>query len=168
MPPTTFESIQDLIAKAKKEFSVVPHPGSDRITVADCCKDHDTWIEWCGNHSSTQFLEALRGGGFDPVEFGSLYPEAYHYFAGAVAIYCLERLADRADANFDWDQWIDAFCPLRNRADDFTKEYLIRFSGAQRMIIARLLELASEKYFSQEGQQNEDFIWAAGKIWGAA
>ncbi len=163
------DEVAILNSETRRLFASVPHPGPDGIydqhdtSGNDCCIDHNAWIEWCGKHTYEEFLSTIRKGAFDPFEFLSLSPAAYHYFTPAVILYCLTTLTNPLD---DPLEWIEAFIPLPENEDVFRAKYLSRFTAAQRTIVTRVLQLNAEAHVRHEGIIN-DSVSVAAKIWGA-
>jgi hypothetical protein len=94
-----------------------------------------------------------------------LSSEAYHYFAGAVARYCLEQLTRGASVLDTWSWWVQALYPLKERQEHFKAQYLSRFSGGQRAVIAELLRMYAQKHFEEAEMSDEDAEWAARHVW---
>ena len=161
------EKAQKLLNDTALEFAKIPHPAPDEIKRKGCCADCDAWISWCSSHTSEDFLQALREGGFDQYEFGTLLPQAYHYFSAAVVRFCLEQIALGTGID-PYPPWVDTLVPLKDSAADFHQKYVCLFSSGQRSVIKQLLELSAQAYFEQEEMIESNLTWAASEIWKTA
>lgn len=60
--------------------------------VIGCCPDHDDSFDWYRNHTWKELPWGVACNVLDSAEFGSLDPEAYHYFLPGVLLHIVEIL----------------------------------------------------------------------------
>lgn len=159
------KELSTLISATHNAFHNVRHPGPNGIFTPGCCADHDVWITELGKASWENFLDQLRQGCWDFVEFGSLFPAAYHYFSPAVIIYCAEKMNSESDpfcsrlATKDWER---VFIPLKDQLHKFRSEYLSLFTSDQRSIVSNLLRVYGNLGKFEFDMECE---WAIKEVW---
>jgi hypothetical protein len=153
-----------------RAFLDVPHPGSPgKIIAVPCCPEHDAVAEWFSLHTWQDFEEALEKEDLDLTSYGSLFPEAYHYFLQAVLIYIIQNI----DRNPEGDGWgTKAWRPMdrvyhtiapwprsgENWSRDLRSEYIPLFSIDQRHVVVRVLEFVCAYGFLPEDEKEEKIL----------
>lgn len=162
--------IVELKEQISRAFSDVPHPGSpEKIIAIPCCPEHDAIAEWFSLHTCQDLEEALEKEDLDLTSYGSLFPEAYHYFLQAVLIYIIQNI-DRDPGNDSWgakcwrpmDRVYHTICPWPRSREKWSQElrtdYLPLFSMEQRKIVVRVLEFACAFGFIPEEDKEERIL----------
>jgi hypothetical protein len=169
--------LKEQIARA---FLDVPHPGSPgKIIAIPCCPEHDAVAEWFSLHTWQDLEEALEIEDLDLTSYGSLLPEAYHYFLQAVLMYIIQNI-DRDPASDSrgkrcWrplDRVYHTIAPWPRSEEKWSQElrseYLPLFSVEQRKIVVRVLEFVCTFGFFPEEDKAEilsDMQTAIKDIW---
>jgi hypothetical protein len=167
---TKEQRIIELKEEITRAFSNVPHPGSpEKIIAVPCCPEHDTIAEWFSLHTWQELEETLEIEDLDLTSYGSLYPEAYHYFLPAVLIYIIQNI----DRDPESDSWgTNAWRPMdriyhtispwpRSKekwSQDIRSEYLPLFSIEQRKTVVRVLEFVCEFGFIPEADKEDAIL----------
>jgi hypothetical protein len=173
----TIIELKEQIARAYRE---VPHPGSpEKIIAIPCCPDHDALAEWLSLHTWQDLETVLETEDMDLTAYGSLFPEAYHYFLQAVLIYIIQNI-DRDPEAESWgtkcwrpmDRVYHTVAPWPRSEEkwsqDLRSEYLPLFSAEQRKAVVRVLEFVCTYGFHPEEERPEklsDIQTAIDDIW---
>jgi hypothetical protein len=147
-------TIIELKEQISRAFLDVTHPGSpEKIIAYPCCPDHDALAEWFSLHTWQDFEVGLETEDLDLTAYGSLYPEAYHYFLPAILIYIIQNI-DRDPESDSWgtkcwrpiDRVYHTISPWPRSEEKWSQElrseYLPLFSIEQRKTVVRVLEFA--------------------------
>jgi hypothetical protein len=163
-------TIIELKEQIVRAFLDVPHPGSpERIIAIPCCPEHDAIAEWFSLHTWQDLEEALEREDLDLTSYGSLFPEAYHYFLQAVLIYIIQNI-DRDPESNSWgkrcwrplDRVYHTIAPWprseENWSQELRTEYLPLFTIEQRKVVVRVLEFACKFGFIPEDEKEEKIL----------
>lgn len=161
MSVTDWSSIRNKIVEA---FSASPRPNLDSINPLGCCAEHEKDFDWYRHHSWIEFKKELPSGLFDPFEFGSLHPLAYHYFVPGILLAVLESI--EADEFQIWQMdWLGQLAPLKAGIERFIQNYLPQFALNQREAIADFLTTINNWLTETRGWPDADIERAIKRIW---
>jgi hypothetical protein len=152
--------------KVMEAFDRVPRPDLSLIRPLGCCNEHEPDFQWYRQHSWQEFLEKLPSGRFDPFEFPTLNPAAYHYFVPGILLATLDSTGRNLDEPHLWEQdWVGALIPLKENTERFVLDYLPLFDSPQREAVASHLELFNGWLAETRGYGDVDIEWAASQVW---
>src|SRR5580765_8007503 len=78
-------------------FADMERPDLRGIHPLGCCEEHEPDYAWYRNHLWEDFARELPNGGFDPFDFGSIHPIAFHYFSPGVLLATCEAVLTNAE-----------------------------------------------------------------------
>jgi hypothetical protein len=131
-----------------------------------CREEHASDFEWYRNHSWPEFKELLPTKRFDPFEFNSLHPIAYHYFIPGVLLAVLQSFTSISDGiHFRVRDWIHTLVPLKNRASSLARDYLPLFTEQQKEAVADCLQLFNDWNQEFNGYYEADIERALNYTW---
>lgn len=152
--------------KAIRAFARVPRPDLSSIRPLGCCEEHEADFQWYRHHSWRDFAEELPSGRFDPFEFPSLNPAAYHYFVPGLLLATLDSIGGGPDEPHPWWQdWLGALAPLKKNAERFRLDYLPLFDSQQREAVVSHLELFNGWLSEKRGYGDRDVERAISQVW---
>lgn len=121
-------------------FADVEQPDLRAIYPLGCCEDHEPDYQWYRRHSWQEFESELPTGRFDPFDFGSIHPVAFHYFSPGVLLATRDAMLSNAQRHvWLWDCWVHIFVPMVEDLDRFSREKFPFFSDPQRKVVANHL-----------------------------
>lgn len=152
--------------RVTEAFVRVPRPNLSSLRPLGCCEEHEPDFQWYRHHSWQDFAEELPSGRFDPFEFPSLNPAAYHYFVPGILLATLDSISGSPDDLHLWEQdWVGTLTPLKENTERFVRDYLPLFDSQQREAVARHLELFNGWHAGKRGYGDEDIERAVGQVW---
>lgn len=160
------EEITSASQRIVEAFAGIPQPNLNSIHPLGCCDEHESDFEWYRHHSCQEFEKELSSERFDPFEFTSLNPLAYHYFVPGILLAVLNSIAANPDSLHLWEQdWVGTLIPLKENAANFRRNYLPLFSSRQKEAVASGLELFNRWHFEKKAYRDEDIQRAIEQIW---
>ncbi len=161
MSVTDWNSIRNKIVEA---FAATPRPNLDLINPLGCCDEHEKDFDWYRHHSWIEFKKELSSGLFDPFEFGSLHPLAYHYFVPGILLAVLESI--EADDLQSWQMdWLGQLTPSKTGIERFAQNYFSQFTPNQKDAIANFLATINDWLAKTRGWPDADIERAIKQIW---
>lgn len=142
----------------------MPRPNLDSINPLGCCSEHEKDFDWYRHHSWIEFKEELPNGLFDPFEFNSLHPLAYHYFAPGILLAVLESIETSGFQSWQMD-WIRRVTPLKSGLEQFIQNNLPEFTTNQREAIASFLITINDWLTKTRGWPDTDIDGAINQVW---
>lgn len=150
--------------KVVEAFDGTPRPNLDSINPLGCCNEHQQDFDWYRHHSWIEFKEELPNGLFDPFEFNSLHPLAYHYFVPGILLAILESIEADEDQRWPLD-WIGRLTPLKSSTKQFIQTYLPQFTADQRKAVADFLVTINDWLMKTQGWPDTDIDMAINQVW---
>ena len=161
MSVTDWNSIRNKVVEA---FDGIPRPNLASINPLGCCNEHEKDFDWYRHHSWIEFKEGVPNGSFDPFEFNSLHPLAYHYFVPGILLAVLESIETIGFQSWQMD-WIRQVTPLKSGLEQFAQKYLPKFTANQREAIASFLITINDWLTKTRGWPDTDIGRAINQVW---
>ncbi|HWP44537.1 MAG TPA: hypothetical protein VNO14_14925 [Blastocatellia bacterium] len=147
-------------------FASVPRPDLMLVRPLRWSEEHESDFQWYRQHSWQEFSEELPSGRFDPFEFRSLNPLAYHYFVPGILLATFNSIEVNPDGLHLWErEWIGTLIPSRRCVEEFKRDYLVLFTPQQRQAVVRHLEYYNSWHSEKEGYRDEEIEEAVRKVW---
>jgi hypothetical protein len=154
--------VDRLTSNIATAFANVLHPGAPSMILdGPCCSDHDAVAQWLSRHPWQELAKEIENNDFDPMEFSSISPPAYHYFIAGVLTFVVRNIGRDPDSG-SWEgkywrplDWVRcAMAPPTGSvhsgswSDEIRVDRLPLFSMMQREVTKDVLEFVADSDFA--------------------